>query len=85
MPEDNMAKLKNLNAPVFFVGAYRDKWITPEVIAKFEENMKAAGKKFSMRSYDADHAFANPSNPGYGKAYADDAFKNVLTFFQGES
>jgi carboxymethylenebutenolidase len=82
MPEEKLDRLKTLNAPVFFVGAYKDQWISPEVIAKFEENMKAVGKQITVRSYEADHAFANPSNPNYSKVYADDAFKNVKVFLQ---
>ncbi|MGZ4036633.1 MAG: dienelactone hydrolase family protein, partial [Bacteroidia bacterium] len=82
MPEENVGRLKTLNAPVFFVGAYKDQWINPDLIAKFEENMKTAGKKIEVRSYEADHAFANPSNPGYSKVYAEDAFKYVKLFLK---
>jgi carboxymethylenebutenolidase len=35
--------------------------------------MAAAKKKVTIKSYDADHAFANPSNPKYSKTFGDDA------------
>lgn len=75
MPEEDLNKLKTLNAPVFFVFAQKDQWINKDVVAKFEENMKKAGKVLEVKSYDADHAFANPSNPHFNKTYSDEAFK----------
>ena len=63
MPEDNLQKLTTLNAPVLFVFAQKDEWINKEVVQKFEVKMKEAGKDVVIKSYDADHAFANPSNP----------------------
>ena len=55
--------------------ANKDQWINPKVVAKFEDDMKKAGKKLYVHQYDADHGFANPSNPIYDseatkKAYA---------------
>lgn len=48
---------------------------------KFEANMKAAGKKLTVYPYDADHAFANPSNPVYDEeAYNDSTAKTIAYF-----
>jgi len=44
--------------------------------------MKAAGKKLTVKSYDADHAFANPSNANHNKKFTADAYKNTLAFFK---
>ncbi|AYB30770.1 dienelactone hydrolase family protein [Chryseolinea soli] len=82
MPVDDVEKLKTLNTDVLGIFASKEKYITPEVVSKFEANMKAAGKKLEVKSYDADHAFANPSNPIYDKTATDDAYKRTLTFFQ---
>ncbi|MBI3517930.1 MAG: dienelactone hydrolase family protein [Bacteroidetes bacterium] len=79
-PEENTTKLSKLNAPVLFVWPEQDKWINKDVVTKFETNMKATKKSLQVKSYDADHAFANPSNPKYSKAFADDAFMNASTF-----
>lgn len=81
-PEENTAKIKTLNAPVLFVWPEQDKWINKELVSKFEVNMKATKKSLQIKSYDADHAFANPSNPKYNKIFADDAFMNATTFIK---
>lgn len=83
MPETDMTKLKTLRADVLGVFGKKDKWINPEVVAKFEKDMKQAGKKLTVKSYDADHAFANPSNPQFDKAATEDAKKITLEFFKG--
>ena len=45
MPEQDVARLKTLNCDVLGNFANKDQWINPKVVAKFEENMKAADKK----------------------------------------
>jgi len=82
MPEENVERLKNLNTDVLNIWPTQDKWINKEVMDKFEANMKAAGKKLTIKSYEADHAFANPSNPRYNQQAAADAFQNTVTFFK---
>ena len=44
--------------------------------------MKEAGKTLTVKEYDADHAFANPSNPKYAKDAAADAEKITLDYFK---
>ena len=82
MPEENMEKLKTLNAPVLFVWPEQDQWINKGVVSKFEVSMKTAKKSLEVKAYNADHAFANPSNPRYNKEFADDAFKNAIAFIK---
>jgi carboxymethylenebutenolidase len=84
MPVDDVAKLKTLNTDVLGIFAAQEKWITPEVVQKFESNMKAAGKKIVVKSYDADHGFANPSNPlgVFNEAAYKDAYKHTLAYFK---
>lgn len=81
-PEENTEKLKGLNCDVLNIWPTQDKWINKEVIDKFEANMKIAGKKLTVKSYDADHAFANPSNPKHNKEFAADANKHTIAFFK---
>lgn len=81
-PEENIGKLNVLNSPVLFVWPEQDKWINKDMVSKFEANMKSAKKSLEVKSYDADHAFANPSNPKYSKAFADDAFLNASNFIK---
>ncbi len=82
MPEGNVEKLKTLNADVLDIFAAKDKWINQEVTTKFENDMKAAGKNLTVKKYDADHGFANPSNAIYDKAAMEDAYKNTIEFFK---
>jgi carboxymethylenebutenolidase len=44
--------------------------------------MKKSSRKLTVKLYDADHAFANPSNPKFDKAASADAHKLVLEFFK---
>jgi carboxymethylenebutenolidase len=81
-PEEKLEKISTLNAPVLFIWPTQDQWINKEMVTKFEGNMKAANKSLEVKSYNADHAFANPSNPKYSKEFADDAFKNAMAFFK---
>jgi len=67
-----------------FVFALKDKWINQDVVTKFENNMKAAGKKLTVKKYDADHGFSNPSNAIYDKTATEDAYKNALEFFKAK-
>ncbi len=82
MPEENLDRLKTLNCDVLNIFAAKDKYINQEVITKFEGNMKAAGKNVTVKKYEADHGFANPSNPIYDKAATEDSFKNTIEFFK---
>jgi len=82
MPETNLDKLKELHAPVLGIFGKKDKWITPDVVSNYQVAMKTAGKRLSIHSYDADHAFANPSDPHHDKASADDANKHALDFLK---
>lgn len=80
MPEKDQAKLAQIQGPVLGIFAKKDQWITPEVVTQFEADMKTAGKTLTVVNYDADHAFANPSNPKYMKAFSEEAHAKVLAF-----
>jgi carboxymethylenebutenolidase len=82
MPEENPDRLKTLNCDVLDIWGTQDQWINKDVTAKFEKNMADAGKKVMVKSYDADHAFANPSNPKHNKEFTADAYKNTIEFFK---
>ncbi len=81
-PEQDVAKLKSLETDVLGIFGSRDKGITPESVAKFEENMKSAGEKVEVKMYEADHGFANPSNPIYDKTASEDAYKRALSYLK---
>ena len=82
MPEKDLDKLKRLHADVLGIFANKDNFITPKIVDEFAERMNAAGKKLTLKRYDAVHAFANPSNPNFDKAAREDAYGNMLSFIR---
>jgi carboxymethylenebutenolidase len=82
MPEENVEKLKGLNSDVLFIWAKKDQWINQDVVKKFESNMQQAGKILTVKSFDADHAFANPSNPQFDQKSTDEANKIAMDYLQ---
>ena len=82
MPEQDINRLKTLNCDVLGNFGNKDQWINPKVVAKFEEDMKAADKKLYVHQYDADHGFANPSNPDYNSQATKDAYAFTIAFLK---
>jgi carboxymethylenebutenolidase len=83
MPEESVTRLRDeLQCDVLFVFAKKDKWINQEVVDTFKRKMMEAGKNVTVLPYEADHAFANPSNPGFEKDMASDAHKQSLEFLK---
>jgi carboxymethylenebutenolidase len=80
MPETDLGKLKTLHCEVLGLFASQDKWINADVVKTFKSNMAKAGKKLTVKTYEADHAFANPSNPHFDKVSAGDANKMAYEF-----
>jgi carboxymethylenebutenolidase len=84
MPETDMDKLKSLNCDVLGLFATQDKWINPDVVKTFQANMDKAGKKLTVKSYNADHGFANPSNPKFDKVSSADANSAAIEFIKAK-
>jgi carboxymethylenebutenolidase len=82
MPEEKIEKIQTLQSPILFVWPKQDQWINKEMVERFENNMKIAYKTLTVEAYEADHAFANPSNPKYSKSFADDAFNKAMEFIK---
>ena len=80
MPVLDESQLEKISAPVLGIFADQDGWITPKVVGEFKEKMTSLGKEIDVYSYDAVHAFANPSNPNYNKEYSADAWSKVIDF-----
>ena len=73
VPVTDVDRLKKLHGPVLGIWAKRDGFITPQRVAGFDTALKDAGVKHEFRTYDADHAFANPSGGSYNPPAAQDA------------
>lgn len=82
MPEKDVEKLKTLQTDVLMIHAKQDTWINDAVVDTFRKNMKAAGKSLTVKEYDADHAFANPSGPRYNDQAAREARAVVLEYLR---
>jgi carboxymethylenebutenolidase len=83
MPEKEESKLKSINYPVLGIFASKDGWINQEVVGEFEKKMNELSKDITMKWYDAEHAFANPSNPQYDSEATADANKLAVEFLRG--
>lgn len=82
MPELDGAKLVQLQSPVLGIYGKKDQWITPELVGEFDKRMKVLQKPFTFHMYDADHAFANPSNPKFDKVATAAAHALVVDFLK---
>ena len=80
--ENTPGTFKELNAPVLGIFAEKDGWVNPEVYGNLEKNIKAAGKNITVKSFDADHAFANPSNAKFDEAATNEAKQLTIRFFK---
>jgi carboxymethylenebutenolidase len=82
MPEKDINKLKSLHSDVLGIFADKDKWINKDVVAGFQKNMEAAGKTLTIKHYDADHGFGNPTTAQHDGVAAADAYKNAITYLK---
>lgn len=78
--ETDPEKLKAIKAKLLGIFGNKDKGIPPADVDKFDAALKAAGVSATIYRYDADHAFANPSNPVYDEKNASEAWTHVLAF-----
>ena len=75
------ADLAALEGPVLGHFATRDNWINANMVDGFEKAMIEAGKTFTNHWYEADHAFANPTQARYDADDAVLAWERTLAFF----
>lgn len=81
IPTDD--ELKQLEAPVLFIGAEQDFWITKDKMDHLKEAFGRLGKEGEVKVYSGvGHAFFNDTRPeAYDKASAEDAWQRVKDFF----
>jgi carboxymethylenebutenolidase len=82
VPGDDV--LKQLSAPVLFIGAENDFWITQDKMARLEEGLQKFDKVGEVRVYKGvGHAFFNDTRPeAYDKDAAENAWERVTNFFE---
>jgi carboxymethylenebutenolidase len=80
MPVTDVTQLKTLRGPVLGLWAKQDGWITPDKVAAFDKALTEAGVKHSFHSFDANHAFANPTGGRYNPPAAAEAYALTQKF-----
>ncbi len=76
------SELAALKGPVLGHFATRDGWIDKDMVAGFRSAMAEAGKRLEAHWYEADHAFANPTQARYDAEDAMLAWARTLAFFK---
>ncbi len=82
MPVKNPEEIEAISCPVLGIFAQRDNFITPSLVAEFKTQMDGAGKQLEVHFFDADHAFANPSNTRYDLTATSQAWNLTSKFIQ---
>ena len=77
-------EIAKLTAPILFIGASKDNWITVEKIEGLRESLERHGKEGEVKIYEgADHAFFNDTRPEvHDPEAAADAWRRVTAFFE---
>jgi carboxymethylenebutenolidase len=75
--------LKNLSAPVLFIGAENDPWITRDKMERLKAALTKLNKEGEVKVYSGvGHAFFNDTRPeAYDREAANDAWESVNRFF----
>ena len=81
-PETNMDKLKSIQCDIIGFFGNQDQSPSPAMVNEFEKNMQTAGKQLSVNRYEANHGFANPSNPSFNPIATADAYAKAIAFLK---
>jgi carboxymethylenebutenolidase len=81
-PEKDAKNITPLQTDVLYIRGTLDKFIPQQDVLQFGKSIEGTGKKFNLVNYEADHAFANPSNPHYDAMKAGQAEQDALRFLR---
>ena len=82
MPVLDVNRLQDLHTDVLGIFAEQDKWVNQGVVSDFRSAMQMAGQHLRVHTYDADHAFANPSGKAYAEEAATDARRKTVSYLR---
>jgi carboxymethylenebutenolidase len=83
LPPAQAAKPKDVRVPIQGHFASEDTWVTPELVDRFEAELRAAGKTFDLHRYQGHHAFMNSDRKEvYDAAAAKLAWERTIQFFR---
>lgn len=77
---DDAEALSGIEARMLGIFGENDRGIPPSAVEGFARAMDEAGKDLELESYDADHAFANPSSARYDEEHAAAAWARTRAF-----
>ncbi len=78
-------QLKKISCPIVGVFGSQDTGIPPSAVQEWQAAMQAAGHDaLTVHSFDAPHAFANPSNSRYDAEAAEAAWSKVRPFLAAQ-
>ncbi|GCF07767.1 dienelactone hydrolase family protein [Dictyobacter arantiisoli] len=80
--DPSLEEVKKVTAPVLAFYGKQDGSVPPEQIAKIEKLYKQAGKDFTVKIYDAGHAFINPTHGAGNEQAAADAWPRAVSFLK---
>lgn len=83
-PEKDAKNIAPLQADVLYIRGTQDSFITQAMLDPFVAEVKHAGRNITVESYDAAHAFANPSNPKHDAAASADALGKAVRFLRSQ-
>ena len=81
-PEKDKKRIKPLKTDVLFIWASQDNFIKKPLVEALEAEVKKAGHKLTIETFDAAHAFANPSNPKHDAAASEKAEALSIAFLK---
>lgn len=82
LPIETAQALPTIQTDVLGIFAEKDQHITLEYANTLKNFVIESGKQMNIHSFDADHAFANPSSPRYVEAAAQEANGLALVFLK---
>lgn len=83
-PEKDAKNISPLQTDVLYIRATQDNFITQAMVDPFAAAVTNAGRKITVESYDAAHAFANPSNPKHDALASADALQKAVRFLRSQ-
>ncbi len=81
-PEKGASRIKPLKTDVLYIYGAKDNFIKIADVKGLGKAVEATGHKFQLHSFDAVHAFANPSNPKFDAKAAGEAEVFTLKFLK---
>ncbi len=84
MPVQEKEKLAKLNSDLLFIYGTQDNWINKEVADQLKANFRTMNKEVEVLAFDANHAFANPTQKSYNEKAAREANSAALEYLKAK-